>query len=172
MYTFITSHRCRSPNSSRSCFSGSESALSNIRRYLPLSPRYAVVCFSAKRCSSARQAESRSDSSEKPYISRAGLVTMLDYFITPENAEEIYSLLDCVHSENYYVKMAVSWLLSVLLVKCYDSAVSVFENRRYDKFIHNKAIRKSSKNFLLLLLLLGSNAFFWNRFPFICSYIL
>lgn len=130
-----------------------ESVLRSFEAFLPLIDNWAVCdstvagmkIFAKNPRSAFREAKTWA-LSEKPYISRAGLVTILDYFITPVNAEEIYSLLDCVHSENYYVKTAVSWLLSVLLVKCYDSAVSVFENRRYDKFIHNKAILKATES--------------------------
>ena len=87
--------------------------------------------------------------SEKPYTIRAGVVSLLDFFASPDYTYEILSLTDGINSDNYYVNMAVSWLLSVLLIKDYDATVQAFVNRRYGKFIHNKALQKAAESFRL-----------------------
>ena len=87
--------------------------------------------------------------SDRPYTVRVGIVSLLDFFTTPEYTHEILSLLDGVCSDNYYVNMAASWLLSVLLIKDYSVAVQAFIKPRYNKFIHNKALQKATESFRL-----------------------
>lgn len=55
--------------------------------------------------------------SEREYEVRFALVSLLDYFVKEKFLERIFYVLDCVHHEAYYVKMAAAWLLSVCYVK-------------------------------------------------------
>jgi hypothetical protein len=47
-----------------------------------------------------------------------------------------------ITNNDYYVKMAVAWYLSFVLIYHYDTGVLYLKNRTFDRFIHNKAISK------------------------------
>ncbi|MBO5287633.1 MAG: DNA alkylation repair protein [Clostridia bacterium] len=101
-------------------------------------------------------------SSEYSFTVRFGIVSLLNYYIDSEHIDTI--LGECVrlshlvedgvgwrktplgvspYNENYYVNMAIAWLLSFCVVKEYSKAVKLFENRLLTKWVHNKAIQKS-----------------------------
>lgn len=86
--------------------------------------------------------------SEKTYVIRFGIVTLLDYFIEPDYLEEILRLTLPVKTEEYYVNMAIAWLYSVMLVKHYDYTIKIFEENRIENtFVHNKSIQKAKESF-------------------------
>ena len=43
--------------------------------------------------------------------------------------------------------MAIAWLISVALVKQYESTVDLLENKVFPTFVHNKAIQKAIESF-------------------------
>lgn len=58
--------------------------------------------------------------------------------------------LDTVKSMEYgeyYVDMAAAWLVAEALVKQYDKAVAVIEQKTLPAFVHNKAIQKARESF-------------------------
>ncbi len=85
--------------------------------------------------------------SENTYTVRVGVVSLLCYFSGDNFFDEIFTLLDGIKNENYYVEMAVSWLYSVLLVKHYNKTVLLFESGKLKKFIHNKSIQKALESY-------------------------
>ena len=46
-------------------------------------------------------------------------------------------------SDEYYVRMAVAWYISVALVKQWDAAIGVLRCGCLDREVHNKAIQKA-----------------------------
>ena len=43
--------------------------------------------------------------------------------------------------------MALAWFYSVALVKQWDAAIVVLENRRLDRWVHNKSITKAVESY-------------------------
>lgn len=72
---------------------------------------------------------------------RFGLVLLLCYYLKDEYLDYIFKVIEEVKSEEYYVKMALAWLISALYVKYPEETVKLFDGR-LDKFTHNKAISK------------------------------
>lgn len=48
-----------------------------------------------------------------------------------------------VNSEEYYVNMMMAWYFATALAKQYDLTLPFIENKKLDKWTHNKAIQKS-----------------------------
>ena len=67
----------------------------------------------------------------------------LDENFRPEHLE----LAAAVRSEEYYVKMMVAWFFATALAKQYDAAAPYIENRRLEKWTHNKAIQKAVESY-------------------------
>ena len=52
-----------------------------------------------------------------------------------------------IKSNYFYVNMAIAWFYSFALIKQYDDTIKYFENKKLDKWIHNKSIQKAIESF-------------------------
>lgn len=84
---------------------------------------------------------------DKPYTVRFGIVSLLSYYINDQYIDRVIESTLEVQSEEYYIKMAIAWLYSVCLVKQYDKTIKIIEEKRLDKWTHNKSIQKSIESF-------------------------
>ena len=50
-------------------------------------------------------------------------------------------------SEEYYVNMMAAWFFATALAKQYAAALPLFEKKRLDPWVHNKAIQKAVESF-------------------------
>lgn len=77
--------------------------------------------------------------SDKPYIKRYGIGLLL--------SNRLYDYTDLVinseDNDEYYVKMVKSWYLSMALVYNYEKTIKYFEEKKIDKWVHNKALQKA-----------------------------
>lgn len=85
--------------------------------------------------------------SEKEYEIRFAVVMMLNYFIEEEYIGRILQLLDKISHEGYYVKMAVSWAISMCYVKLPETTMSYLRNNNLDDFTYNKALQKITESY-------------------------
>lgn len=85
--------------------------------------------------------------SDNAYSIRFSIVVLLNYFLDKNYFNGVYALLSQVKSNNYYVNMALAWFYSVAIVKQYDDAIVILQEKRLNKFIHNKTIQKCSESF-------------------------
>ena len=74
---------------------------------------------------------------------RVGYVILLTYYIKNEYIDELYNIVDNYNSDNYYVKMAVAWLLSYLIIYDKNRAVKYLKKSKLDDFTYNKGIQKA-----------------------------
>ena len=82
--------------------------------------------------------------SENPWVVRVGLVTLLDYYIEERYLDDIFKICLEVRSDEYYVKMALAWLISILFVKERDRTLEFLNDNRenLDPWTYNKALQK------------------------------
>ena len=77
--------------------------------------------------------------SDKPYIKRYGIGLLL--------SNRLYDCTDLVinseDNDEYYVKMVKAWYLSMALVYNYEKTIKYFEEKKIDKWVHNKALQKA-----------------------------
>lgn len=85
--------------------------------------------------------------SDKVYTVRFGLVCLLNYFCEPKNTDKLIEIILKVKFGEYYIDMAVSWLLSIMLIKDYDKTESFLEKKTLPRFIQNKTIDKARDSF-------------------------
>ena len=52
-----------------------------------------------------------------------------------------------IRSDEYYVNMMRAWYFATALAKQYDSAVRFIEEKKLDKWTHNKTIQKSVESY-------------------------
>lgn len=78
---------------------------------------------------------------------RFGIVSILDHFVDEAHIEDIFGICNRIHSEGYYAKMAVAWLVSMCFVKFPDKTYAFLQEDRMDDFTHNKSIQKTCESY-------------------------
>lgn len=85
--------------------------------------------------------------SKKEFEIRFGVVMILDYYIEEEYLNRNFEIFDKIESKEYYVQMAISWAVSICLVKYYDRTIIYLKNCNLDKFTFNKALQKAIESY-------------------------
>ena len=85
--------------------------------------------------------------SEKEYEIRFALVMYLNYYLTDEYIDEILKKIDKITNKEYYVQMAIAWLLSFAYIKQKDKTKKYLIKNNLDKFTQNKAIQKICESY-------------------------
>ncbi|MEK5061792.1 DNA alkylation repair protein [Paenibacillus sp. FSL H7-0326] len=86
-------------------------------------------------------------SSEDTYHVRFGVVMLLTYFVDEEYIEQVLQKLDTIHSEEYYVQMAVAWAISICYIKMPEQSTKYLLESSLDKFTYNKALQKITESY-------------------------
>lgn len=76
------------------------------------------------------------------FISRVGLVMILNHFVNEKNLDIIFDILNRIESEKFYINMAEAWLLCEMYIKFPKETRSFLEKNNLNKFTQNKAISK------------------------------
>lgn len=121
-----------------------EKAIYRIKEILPFIDNWATCDISAPKVFKKYPKEvyrfaKECINSDKPYIKRYGIGLLLfnrlyDYTDLVINSED---------NDEYYVKMVKAWYLSMALVYNYEKTIKYFEEKKIDKWVHNKALQKA-----------------------------
>ena len=80
--------------------------------------------------------------SSKVFAVRTGVVCLLDYYIEEEYLPEIFTVADSLNCKEYYISMAVAWMVSCCYVK-YPTATDEYLRRsKMDSQTYNRTIQK------------------------------
>lgn len=79
---------------------------------------------------------------DKPYYIRFGVVMLLSHFASDEYADAAFDALNAIQNDDYYVKMAAAWAISVYFVHCRDKTEAFLKNNKLDDITYNKALQK------------------------------
>lgn len=85
--------------------------------------------------------------SREPYTIRFGIGVLMRHFLDNDFKVEYLELVANIKSEEYYVNMMRAWYFATALAKQYDSIITFIEDRKLDKWTHNKAIQKSVESY-------------------------
>ncbi|MDU6264625.1 MAG: DNA alkylation repair protein [Anaerocolumna aminovalerica] len=80
--------------------------------------------------------------SKEEFQIRFGVVMLLDYYIEDDYIDRILNIFNEIDREDYYVKMAVAWAVSMCFVKYEVKTIHFLEENELDDFTYNKAIQK------------------------------
>lgn len=81
--------------------------------------------------------------SEHVYTVRYGIGMLMRFYLDEGFRVEYLAKAAAVESEEYYVKMMIAWYFATALAKQYEAALPFIEERRLEKWTHNKAIQKA-----------------------------
>ena len=76
------------------------------------------------------------------FISRVGLIIILNHFIAKDNLKDIYDTLNKIKSDKFYINMAEAWLICEMYIKYPKETKEFLGNNNLNKFTQNKAISK------------------------------
>ena len=85
--------------------------------------------------------------SNQTYRIRFGVSMLLEFYLGEYFKESDLELVGNIKSEEYYVNMMIAWYFSTALVKQYDYAIKVIEDKLLSKFCHNKTIQKAIESY-------------------------
>ncbi|MGF6375332.1 3-methyladenine DNA glycosylase AlkD [Clostridiales Family XIII bacterium PM5-7] len=87
--------------------------------------------------------------SDKTYTVRFALVMHLSLFLTEHFDEEAFNIIERIRSDEYYVQMAIAWYYSFALIEQYEKTIPIFQEKRLEKWVHNKALQKAIESYRL-----------------------
>ena len=83
------------------------------------------------------------------YEQRYPLVVLLTEYVEQKYLTSIQCFIENADTSRYYVHMAVAWLMAEILVKEYESGLSLLKANITDEKTHNKAIQKAIESYRL-----------------------
>lgn len=81
-------------------------------------------------------------SSTNEFDVRFAVVMMLNFYIVDDYIDSVLSILNNIHHDGYYVKMAVAWAISFAYIHFPDKTLSFLKNNNLDNFTYNKSLQK------------------------------
>ena len=123
-----------------------------ISRFLPFVDNWATCDSLSPKVFGKHKAEllSKIDewmASEETYEVRFGIEMLMTYFLEGEFKPEYLEKVAAVKSGEYYINMMAAWYFATALAKQYAAALPLFEEKRLDPWVHNKAIQKAVESF-------------------------
>ncbi len=85
--------------------------------------------------------------SKKPYIIRFGICMLMQHYLDDDFDPKYIELVSRIKSDEYYVNMMIAWYFATALAKQYKDTIPYIENKKLDKWIHNKTIQKSLESY-------------------------
>ena len=79
---------------------------------------------------------------KEEFISRVGLIMILNHFISQRNLKTILEILNKISSDKFYINMAEAWLLCEAYIKFPKEIKEYLKENKLNKFTQNKAISK------------------------------
>ncbi|MEG0258922.1 MAG: DNA alkylation repair protein [Lysinibacillus sp.] len=84
--------------------------------------------------------------SKKAYDIRFAVVMLLSYYVDEKYIKKTLATLDAITHEDYYVKMAVAWAVSICYIKIPGATMPYLQNNNLDLFTYNKALQKITES--------------------------
>lgn len=85
--------------------------------------------------------------SHETYTVRFAIKMLMEHFLD-EDFDPKYPEMVCrVRSDEYYVNMMIAWYFATALAKQYENVLPYIENKKLERWTHNKAIQKSVESF-------------------------
>ena len=75
------------------------------------------------------------------FIKRFGIILLLDYYLHDKYIDKVLELISSIKTSDYYVKMAIAWLMSTAYIKYKEKTLVYLVNIK-DDFIYNKTLSK------------------------------
>lgn len=87
-------------------------------------------------------------SSKKTFVRRVGIIILFEFINKKEYLDDVFEIINSLYDEKeYYVNMAISWLLCECFIKNREETLYFLDNNKLNKFVTNKMISKCRDSF-------------------------
>lgn len=84
--------------------------------------------------------------SQRAYEIRFGVVMLLCHFVDKEYAKKAFKAFDQIKHDDYYVKMAVAWAVSIYFRDLPQTTMPYLKENNLDDWTYNKALQKITES--------------------------
>lgn len=88
-------------------------------------------------------------SSPDTYTVRFGIKLLMTWFLDADFSPAYLQKVAAVNSEEYYIKMMISWYFATALAKQYEATLPYLKEHRLSPWIHAKTIQKATESYRL-----------------------
>ena len=85
--------------------------------------------------------------SKETYTIRFGIGMLMQYYLDEEFKKEYLDIVAKIKSDEYYVNMMRAWFFATALAKQYEATIAYIENKKLDKWTHNKTVQKAIESY-------------------------
>jgi hypothetical protein len=71
----------------------------------------------------------------------------MEHFLDEDFDIKYPEMVSKLRSDEYYINMMIAWYFATALAKQYDAILPFIEEKKLDKWTHNKAIQKSVESY-------------------------
>lgn len=128
--------------------------LTLIKHFLPLIDNWAICDSFCASLKSFKKIQPKGFSrlvnylkTKKPYTQRFGIVMILNHFADREHTASALHAFEKISSDDYYVKMAVAWAVSIFFIKERTLTLDWLKSCQLDNFTYNKALQKICESY-------------------------
>ena len=72
---------------------------------------------------------------------------LMRLFLDEDFSPEYLEMAAGVQSQEYYVNMMIAWYFATALAKQWDTVIPYLEERKLDRWVHQKTIQKAVESF-------------------------
>lgn len=80
--------------------------------------------------------------STKEFQTRVSLIILMNYYLNDNYIDRVLKIVRSIKSDYYYINMAISWLLSVVIIDYKEKVIELLTEKSLNKFVQNKTISK------------------------------
>ena len=126
--------------------------IEEVKRFLPFVDNWAVCDGLSPKVFKKHKPELLKEieiwiNSDEPYTVRFAVKMLMDNFLDSDFDLKYPKMVAKIRSDEYYVNMMLAWYFATALAKQYDSVLPFIEEKKLDKWTHNKAIQKARESF-------------------------
>jgi hypothetical protein len=72
---------------------------------------------------------------------------LMEHFLDEDFDIQYPEMVAKLRSDEYYINMMIAWYFATALAKQYEAVLPFIEEKKLDKWTHNKAIQKSVESY-------------------------
>ena len=88
--------------------------------------------------------------SGETYKMRFAIGLLMQHFLNEKFEVKYLEKVAEIRSQEYYVNMMIAWYFATALAKQYEATLPFIENKRLDKWTHNKTIQKAIESYRIM----------------------
>ena len=85
--------------------------------------------------------------SKETYTVRFGIGMLMEHYLEEDFDLKYPEEVAEIRSDEYYINMMIAWYFATALAKQYDQILPFIEEKKLDKWTHNKAIQKAVESY-------------------------